>query len=94
VYNRIEGLEKIAAARRARETPSYSLVRQQLLDRVEALRDDPEYQKRVAEMPPEVLHERVSQLKQKLWERAYGNHQDSGRMMKQHQAQINGRDAV
>ena len=73
VYNRIEGLEKIAAAQRARETPSYSLVRQELLERAEALRNDPEHQKRMAEMPPEVLRQRAQQFREALWGRAYGN---------------------
>jgi hypothetical protein len=77
VYSRIEGLEKIAAARRARNTPDTTAALQRLHERIDALRNDPENQKRMEEMPPEVLHERVSQLKQKLWDRAYGNHQGS-----------------
>jgi hypothetical protein len=48
-YNRIEGLEKIATARLARETPSVSLVRQRLHERGEVLRNAPELQKRIAE---------------------------------------------
>jgi hypothetical protein len=77
VYTRIEGLEKIAAARRARETPSYSLVRQQLLERVEALRNDPEHQKMIAEMPIEERQKRMRDFMDALRARAYGNHRGS-----------------
>jgi hypothetical protein len=77
VYNRLEGLEKIAAARQARETPSYSLVRQQLHGRAEALRNDPEFQKRIAETPPEVHRQRVQEFREKLLERAHGIHRGS-----------------
>lgn len=74
VYNRIEGLEKIAAARRPRDTSDTSAALQRLHARADALRHDPEFQKRIAEMPPEVLRQRVQELREALWERAYGNH--------------------
>jgi len=74
VYSRIEGLEKIAAAQRVSETQSISLARQQLHERAEALCNDPEHQNRIAEMPPEVLRQRVQGFREALWARAHGSH--------------------
>jgi hypothetical protein len=73
VYSRIEGLEKVAAARRAGNTPDMTAARQRLHERIDALRNDPEHQKRMAEMPPEVLRQRMQEIRQPLWGRAYGN---------------------
>jgi hypothetical protein len=77
VYSRIEGLEKIAAVRRAKNTRDISSALQRLHARAEALFNDPEHQKRIAEMPPEVLRERVQEFRQALWERAHGNQRGS-----------------
>jgi hypothetical protein len=77
IYSRIEGLEKVAAARRARETPSESLALRQLRERIDALRNDPEHQKRMAETPPEVLRQSVIELREALLERAHGNYRGS-----------------
>jgi hypothetical protein len=50
------------AALRDRETPTVSAARQWLHERAEALVDGPEPRKRMAEMPPEVLRQRVREF--------------------------------
>ena len=70
---RLEELERISAvALRARA----STVDRRALDELEAKLvawpPDPEYEKFLAEQPPEFLGIRVRELRAQLWERAYG----------------------
>ena len=71
---RLEVLEKIAAAERARKTSTVSSAMQCLLAMIDAWAVDPRLELLLAETPSDIHRVKVQDLRDELTARAYGHY--------------------